>query len=175
MITMNEDMQVVTGNAACAIAYRNAVLKVVPAALVQPIYEEAKKLLKGTETTLPEKRQKALDYFREKGVKDEQICKVLMVKRVEDIDLEKLFTLRTMATALRNNETTVADLFSDADKKSVVTEQETELQRLSTHLKNVSTEEALNDLEGSIPNISAEQKALIDAKRKEIVKATKTK
>ena len=56
-----------------------------------------------------------------------------------------------------------------------VSDEEKELQRLSTHLKSVSTEEALNDLEGSIPNISAEQKALIDAKRKEIVKATKTK
>ena len=43
----NEDMQVVAGNAACAIAYRNAVLKVVPAALVSPIYEAAKQLIKG--------------------------------------------------------------------------------------------------------------------------------
>ena len=31
--TFNEDMQVVTGNAACAIAFRNAVFKVVPSAL----------------------------------------------------------------------------------------------------------------------------------------------
>ena len=37
--TYSDDMQVVTGNAACSIALRNATLKVVPAALVKPIYE----------------------------------------------------------------------------------------------------------------------------------------
>lgn len=110
--TFNEDMQVVAGNAACAIAYRNAVLKVVPAALVSPIYDAAKKLIKGDEKSLPVKRQEALEFFKGKGVKDKQICDILEIKRVEDIDLEKLFTLRTMATALKNNESTVEEMFS---------------------------------------------------------------
>src|SRR5260370_30674339 len=37
--TFSEDMQVVTGNAASAIAFRNAVLKVIPDALVKPVSE----------------------------------------------------------------------------------------------------------------------------------------
>lgn len=110
--TFNEDMQVVAGNAACAIAYRNAVLKVVPAALVSPIYDAAKALIKGDEKSLPVKRQEALEFFKGKGVKDKQICDILEIKRVEDIDLEKLFTLRTMATALKNNESTIEEMFS---------------------------------------------------------------
>lgn len=110
--TFNEDMQVVAGNAACAIAYRNAVLKVVPGAFVKPIYDSAKKLIKGDEKSLPIKRKEAIDFFKEKGVKEKQICDILEIKRVEDIDLEKLFTLRTMATALKNNESTIEEMFS---------------------------------------------------------------
>lgn len=40
----SEDMQVVTGNAACAIALRNATFKVIPGALIHPVYEAAKKV-----------------------------------------------------------------------------------------------------------------------------------
>jgi hypothetical protein len=47
-MTYSEDMQVVTGNAACAIALRNAMFKVVPFALVKPIYEAANRLPSAT-------------------------------------------------------------------------------------------------------------------------------
>lgn len=111
MITMNEDMQVVTGNAACAIAYRNAVFKVVPSALVSDIYEKSRLVARGTEQTLPARRQKTLDYLHGLKVTDKQICDVLELKKVEDIDLDKLDTLRGMCTLIKNGESTVKDLF----------------------------------------------------------------
>jgi hypothetical protein len=74
-------MQVVTGNAACAIAFRNAVFKVVPASLCQPIYEKAKEVARGTAETLVKRRDKAIDYFNSIGVKNEQIISVLEIKR----------------------------------------------------------------------------------------------
>ena len=109
--TFNEDMQVVTGNAACAIAYRNAVFKVVPAALVNDVYEKAKEVARGTAETLTKRRDKAVVFFRELGVKDAQLCAVLGIKKVEDIDLDKLQTLTGMRAALKNGETTIKDLF----------------------------------------------------------------
>lgn len=109
--TFNEDMQVVTGNAACAIAYRNAVFKVVPGALVQDVYERAKEVARGTAETLTKRRDKAVTYFRELGVKDAQICEVLGIKKIEDIDLDKLATLTGMRSAIKNGESTVKDLF----------------------------------------------------------------
>ncbi len=109
--TFSEDMQVVTGNAACAIAYRNAVFKVVPAALVNEIYEKAKKVARGTAETLPTRRAKAVDYLHSLSVTDKQICEVLGIKKVEDIDLDKLDTLRGMCTLIKNGESTVRDLF----------------------------------------------------------------
>lgn len=130
MITMSEDMQVVTGNAACAIAFRNAVYKVVPSALIQDIYEKVKEVAKGTAETLPTRRKKALDYLHSLGVKDDQICSVLDLKAVEDIDLEKLAILRGMCTLIKNQESTVAELFppkvKDPKKKADKATSETE-------------------------------------------------
>lgn len=115
--TFSDDMIVVTGNAACAIAFRNAVFKVIPAALIQDVYEEVKNVSKGTIETLPTRRDKALKYFHGLGVKDEQICEVLQIKDVHDIDLDQLGILRGMGTALKNNETTIEELFPPADAK----------------------------------------------------------
>lgn len=117
--TYNEDMQVVTGNAACAIAYRNAVFKVVPSALVSDVYDKTKQVARGTEQTLPAKRKKALDYLHSIKVTDKQICEVLEIKKVEDIDLDKLDTLRGMVTLIKNGESTVKDLFEVSASTSI--------------------------------------------------------
>lgn len=130
MQTMTEDMQVVTGNAACAIAFRNAVFKVVPSALVADIYDKVKEVAKGTAETLPARRKKALDYLHSLKVTDDQICRALNLRSVEDIDLEKLAILRGMCTLIKNQEGTVAELFPDkktpkekADKASTAAEE----------------------------------------------------
>lgn len=124
MVTMAEDMQVVIGNAACAIAFRNAVFKVIPAAIVNGIYEEAKKVAKGTAATLVDRRTKAVAWFNEQGIKDVQICAALGIKKIEDIDLDKLATLSGMRSAVKNGESTLKELF-EADMKGKA-KQETE-------------------------------------------------
>lgn len=118
MITMNDDMQTVTGRAACAIAYRNAIFKVVPAALINDIIEKVREIAKGTAETLVVRRDKAMAYFKELGVKDAQVFDALEVKGLEDIDLDKLVTLRGMATALKNGEATIDGLFPQPDAKA---------------------------------------------------------
>jgi hypothetical protein len=107
----NEDMQVVTGNAACAVAYRNAVFKVVPSALVNEVYEKTKEVARGTAETLVKRREKAISYLHSLSVTDKQICEVLEIKKVDDIDLDKLDILRGMATLIKNGESTVKELF----------------------------------------------------------------
>lgn len=115
--TFSEDMQVVTGNAACAIAFRNAVFKVVPSALCQDIYDKVKEVAKGTEETLVVRRTKAVKYFKDLGVTEKQICDTLELKKIEDIDLESLSILRGMVTLIKNNESSIAELFPDPDAK----------------------------------------------------------
>lgn len=109
--TFNEDMQTVTGNAACAIAYRNAIFKVVPFALVNNIYEKAKQVARGTAETLTARRDKAVNYLKGLGVTEKQILTVLELKKIDDIDLDKLSVLRGMVTLITNGESTVKELF----------------------------------------------------------------
>ena len=148
--TFSEDMQVVTGNAAAAIAFRNAVFKVVPFAVVQPIFDKAKQVARGTAETLVKRRDKALEYFRSIGVKDTQICEALEIKKVEDIDLDKLATLTGMRSAIRNGETTARDLF---EKQDQVTAED--LQLLLDMKRSVMTPEDVEAAERIIKNREA--------------------
>lgn len=125
--TLSEDMQVVIGNAACAIAYRNAVFKVVPSALIEPVYEEALKVAKGNAQTLSNRRNKAIEYFVGLGVKQENIFAVLEVKKVEDIDLDKLQVLNGMRTAYKNEGVSLKELFEPKQDEKVTLEQLQEL------------------------------------------------
>ena len=113
-------MQVLTGNAASAIAFRNAVFKVVPFAMVQPIYDAAVEVAKGTLDTLVKRRDKAIEYFRSMGVKDAQITETLCIKKIEDIDLDKLATLNGFRSAIKNGESTVKDIFERVIEKVTI-------------------------------------------------------
>ena len=144
--TFSEDMQALTGNAACAIAFRNAVFKVIPAALCEEIWEAAKQVARGTAETLVKRRDKALEYFRSLKVTDKQICEVLNIKKVEDIDLDKLEALTGMRAAIKNGETTVKDLF---ETPAIEVEDLTLLFDLK---KDVLTKEQIEDFTRIISN-----------------------
>lgn len=145
--TYNEDMQTVSGNAACAIAYRNAVYKVVPFALVSEIYEKTKEVARGTAETLPARRDKALKYLKELGVTEKQILDVLELKKIEDIDLDKLSTLRGMVTLIKNGESTISDLF--VKEKDVAVE---DIQLLFDQKKQLLAPDELKNAERIITN-----------------------
>ena len=109
--TFSEDMQIVTGNAACSIALRNAVFATIPSALTDEIYEKTKEVARGTAETLVGRRTKAVECFKGWGVTDKKLCEALGVAKIEDIDLEKLTALTGMKAAIKNGESTVKDLF----------------------------------------------------------------
>lgn len=109
--TFSEDMQVVTGNAACAIAFRNAVLKVVPKAITQgvinEVQEEAKKNI-----DLAKNRQQCVGYFATTlGVAEKQLFEFLGVNTIEEITADMIMNLRGIATAIKEGTTTVQETF----------------------------------------------------------------
>ena len=108
----SDDMVVMTGNAACSIALRNATFRVVPLALVKPVYEAAKKVAIGDAKTLVSRRADALAHFAKMGVHKESVCLALEVKAVEDIGLEQLETLIGYANAIRDKETSIDEVFN---------------------------------------------------------------
>lgn len=123
--TYNDDMQIMTGNAACAIALRNAVFKVVPAALIKKAIDKAKKVSIGESMTLETSRAKMLDYFKTIGVDERQIFDYLSVEKIEEIDIDMVVELRGLATAIKEGTTTVKEAFEpkvDEEKAKKVAE-----------------------------------------------------
>lgn len=107
----NDDMIVVTGNAAASIAKRNAILAGVPKAIWQPAYDAALRLMKGDVKTLPERRGEAFKQFAAFGVKPELIFAALGVGGEADIGLDELATLGAMMKAIKDGEEKVETYF----------------------------------------------------------------
>ena len=106
-----DDMIIVTGNAACSIAMRNAILAGVPKPLWRKAYDSVQATITGDITTLSENREKALKALAAFGVKPEQIFASLGREGLEDINVEDIATLRGMYAALKNGEATVEEMF----------------------------------------------------------------
>lgn len=107
----NDDMISVTGNAACSIALRNSVFKVIPMVYTRAIYHEARRVAIGDIKTLAAKRAEMISYFGKMGVTPDRIFRAVDKKSVEDIGLEELATLKGLATAIREGDTTIEEAF----------------------------------------------------------------
>lgn len=109
--TYSQDMQVVTGNAACAIAARNAIFKVVPFAFVKPIFSAAKQAAVGDIKTLAERRTRMLKQFAAMGIDEKRICATLGKAGVEEIGLSELETLIGLYNAVKEGEQNIDEAF----------------------------------------------------------------
>ena len=121
---LSEDMIIVTGNAACAIAKRNAVLGGVPKGVWRRAYEYAAQVIAGTAETLVVTREKTMKAFAAFGVAPDRVCSALGLTGLDDIKVEHIPTLRGMYAALKNGEATVEEMFADskpAAAKAVLT------------------------------------------------------
>lgn len=117
--TFSEDMQIVTGNAASSIAFRNAVFKVVPKALINPVYEEAKRLAIGDAKSLSQRRDSAVAAFDKMGVDKDRLLSTLGKSKVEDIDLSDIEILLGLHTAIKDGDTTIDESFPLTPKKPI--------------------------------------------------------
>lgn len=111
-------MQIVTGNAASSIAFRNAVLSVIPKAVTKKIITEVRKVALGQEIDLEQRRAAVIDYFGKLGVTQAQIFLYVGVKSIDEIGVEKLFELRAVANAIKEGTTTVQETFINLEKEA---------------------------------------------------------
>lgn len=108
----NDDMIIMTGNAAGSIALRNAILGGVPKALWRGAYSAVQSLIAGDIKTLAETREKAIRALATFGVTPEQVFEAVGLAGLEDIKLDHIPVLRGMFSALKNGEETVETMFS---------------------------------------------------------------
>lgn len=112
----NDDMITVTGNAANAIAYRNAVLSIIPKGIADSAYNAAQNLITGdlsSEEKLVSRRKNAIDFFlSEYGITEEEVIKLLGKQTVNQIKAGEIATLLGMQQSLKDGDTTVDDLMN---------------------------------------------------------------
>ena len=109
--TFSQDMQVVTGNAAAAIAFRNAVLTVIPKAVTKRIINEVRRVALGQSIDLETSRQNIIAYFGKLGVSPQQLFDYLEITKIEEVDKQAVFELRALANAIKEGTTTVQETF----------------------------------------------------------------
>ena len=120
--TYSEDMQVVTGNAACAIAFRNAVLKVVPKAVTKKAINEVKQVALGKALDVETSRQNCIANFAKIGVTTEMLCQYLDIKSAEEIGKEQIFELRATWNAIKEGTTSVQETFVQPQEEKRIAE-----------------------------------------------------
>lgn len=117
---MNDDMITVTGNAANSIAFRNAVLKVIPKGIVDKVYNAAKDTITGDisdENKLIQKRKQVLDKLKDEyGVTEKEVLEVIGKAAITNITKEDLVTIIGIGQALRDGDTTVEMAFRSNKK-----------------------------------------------------------
>lgn len=107
-----DDMITVTGNAACSIALRNSVFKVIPMVYTKAIYQEARRVAIGDVQTLAAKRAAMVQHFQKMGVTDKQIFAVVGKENIEEVGLDELAALKGLATAIKDGDISVDDAFN---------------------------------------------------------------
>lgn len=119
----NDDMIGVTANAACSIALRNAIFKVVPMAYAKDVLAQARRVAIGDAKTLASRRAGMIDYFGKMGVEPKRILWLLEKPSIEDIGLDDMQVLVGLATAIKDGDTTVDEAFPSKDPKAPLPEE----------------------------------------------------
>lgn len=112
-----DDMIAVTANAASSIAARNAVLAGIPKAIWDGIFELARKRAVGDVQTIETKRAQALGYFGKMGITESRVLAFLGIESANDIDADRLLRLKGIASAIKDGEVKVDELFPDPNKQ----------------------------------------------------------
>lgn len=113
----NDDMIVMTGNAAISIALRNAVFRAIPRGLINDLYAEVRKVAVGDVSTIVDKRQKLLDRFAKMGAEPARVFAALGVNGIEDIGFDHIETLIGYGTAIASGDRSLDDVFPPIQAK----------------------------------------------------------
>lgn len=116
----NADMIQTAGLAACAIALRNSIFKVVPAAYIKPVLEKAKQVAAGDAKSLEANRTAVIEYFEKKGIKAERLFQLFGVRGKSEIMLDHIGKAKGIVTAIKDGEAKMEDFFPAGAPATVV-------------------------------------------------------
>lgn len=136
----NDDMITVTGNAANAIAYRNAVFNIIPQALTESVYRAAQRCITGDltdEEKLIKRRTGAIQHFKDMyDISEEEVVRLCGKQTVNQIQADQIALLLGIAQSLKDGDTTVAEIMEPLRRnKETLKDKLTEAARKSASIK----------------------------------------
>lgn len=175
---MNDDMIVMTGNAANAIALRNAIFAVIPRSVVDKVHKAAIGTITGDisdDTKLIAKRKKVLEEFKESyKATEEQVLGVIGKASIDHITREDIVTLVALWQSIKDGDVTVEEAFKPNIKIRKTPEEqanEKEAERITSLIKDAPSKEVLESYK---ENVKPEQQDLFNSKMEELSKGTKS-
>lgn len=175
---MNDDMITVTGNAANSIALRNAILKVIPKAVVDKVSKAAKGLLLGDisdETKLIKKRNSVLDGFKNSyGVTEQEVLEVLGKPATANITSDDLVTLIGYAQSIKDGDSTAELIFRSKKVEDKKKEEKVDSAKLLLRINQAKTKEALEKLKKDIPEDDLDTYTVYSDRLKELSNPART-
>lgn len=145
---MSEDMITVTGNAANSIALRNAILSVIPKAVVDKVYKAAIETITGdvsTENKLVAKRSKVIKALVDAyTVTEEEILQAVGKSSTSHLGSDELAVLIGIGQAIKDGDTTVDEAFrvkvSTSKQSPKKTALEIERERIQAHVDTLDAD-----------------------------------
>ena len=117
----NEDMIVTTGQAACAIAWRNAVLQIIPNSIVDDIYNAALNMVVGdlsNEEKMIKARKVWIDYFVSTySATEQKVLEVFGLRSVNQITAEVLADMKALDQGIKDKMYDAFEVFGDKEKQ----------------------------------------------------------
>ena len=168
--TFSQDMQIVTGNAASSIAFRNAVLSVIPKAITKKIINDVKSVAMGQTIDIEESRRRVIAYYNKAGVTTEQLLHYLGIKTVDAIDQQMIFELRALRNAIEEGTTSVKETFIDPEKEAQAA---AEAVKNATNAKD-KAEAAIAAATGTTPVVETVEAEEVDPETGEVKKVKKS-
>lgn len=163
---MNDDMITVTGNAGNSIALRNAILSVIPKAIVDKVYNEAKAKITGDlsdKSKLLSRRKQVVDGLRDTySITEAEIIGAVGKATVDHLTPDDLVVLIGIGTSIKEGDTDIETAFRKGVKNNYSGQQ---LQKLNFTTEQEARDFFIND-EGFTPESVADKKLFIIAKEK---------
>jgi hypothetical protein len=115
--TINADSIQITGDAGSSIAFRDVILRGVPKALWEPVWEKAKHTAAGDAKSIETVRRQLLEVFRALGITEVQIYNALsessghVVAGTADLGADEILALQAWHRQLKEGDCTLEDIF----------------------------------------------------------------
>jgi hypothetical protein len=107
----SDDMIVTTANAAASISFREAVIKVIGKARLDPIWRRCKEIAVGNQKSMADRYQDALNWWGKAGVSEDRLLVFLGRNNKAEVTMEDLAKLIGLSNALREGEISIDSAF----------------------------------------------------------------